>query len=242
MGNRTGGEDRTKPQGGLDSALGEIAQQLQQALAVRPLGRLEVPGGPQPAAEVARTANGLLDALERAEGRAQSAARDRAELDDSLAELEARLADEVLARERMARELERQRAILRQTVDSLPYCMFWRDRNGVYLGANHNKLRALGLASMDQLVGKSTYDMCLTREEADFYLQVDRQVMESGQPIFNLEEVQQRPDGPHTLLISKVPLRDDSGAIIGVMGMYIDVTERAVTSIPAAARLERRAP
>ena len=84
--------------------------------------------------------------------------------------------------------------------------------------------------------------MCLTREEADFYLQVDRQVMESGQPIFNLEEVQQRPDGPHTLLISKVPLRDDSGAIIGVMGMYIDVTERAVTSIPAAARLERRAP
>src|SRR5262245_50929717 len=51
--------------------------------------------------------------------------------------------------------------------------------------------------------------------------------MESGEPIANLEEMQTRPDGSRaTLLTSKVPLRDAAGAVVGVLGVYQDITDR----------------
>src|SRR5262245_48984029 len=51
--------------------------------------------------------------------------------------------------------------------------------------------------------------------------------MESGEPIANLEEMQTRPDGSRaTLLTSKVPLRDASGHVVGVVGIYQDITDR----------------
>jgi PAS domain S-box-containing protein len=161
-----------------------------------------------------------------AQMRAEAAVRARDELDAAMQELEDRLSSEIVAHQDTARVLEQQRSALRHVVESLPYCIFWRDRNGRYLGANRNKLKALGLASLDQLVGKTAYETGVSREEADFYRRVDEQVMATGEPIFNLEEIQQRPDGPHVLLISKVPLRDDSGAVVGILGMYIDVTDR----------------
>jgi hypothetical protein len=51
-------------------------------------------------------------------------------------------------------------------------------------------------------------------------------VMDRNEPILNLEETQQRPDGPHVLLTTKVPLHDDAGSVTGILGMYVDVTER----------------
>ena len=210
----------------LDQVVASISRQLREIVQTRPLGRLGGTFDETPAHELAAAANALLEALESAEARAQAATRERLELDLALTEMEDRLAEEVLGHEKTCHDLERQRSVLRQTVEGLPYCVFWRDRNGIYLGANRNKLRALGLSSLDQLIGKTTHEMCLTKEEADFFLEVDRRVMDSGEPIYNLEEVQQRPDGPHVLLVSKVPLRDDRGTIIGILGMYVDVTER----------------
>ena len=51
--------------------------------------------------------------------------------------------------------------------------------------------------------------------------------MESGQPLFGYEEPQTHPDGSLTwLLTSKMPLRDATGRIIGVLGTYEDITDR----------------
>ena len=41
---------------------------------------------------------------------------------------------------------------------SLPGCVFWKDRKGVYLGANPAYLKLLGLRSLKQLVGKTDED------------------------------------------------------------------------------------
>ncbi len=232
MGNPPGRGGRANPAVPLDQAVTSLSAQLRGILGRRPLGRIRGPFEETSLRELAAASNALLEALERAEARAQAASLERAELDRALTEMEDRLAEEILGHEKTINDLERQRAVVRLTVDGLPYCVFWRDRNGVYLGANHNQLRALGLASLDQLVGKSPHDLCSTREEADRSLSVDRRVMESGEPVHNLEEIQQRPDGPHSLLVSKVPLRDDRGAVIGILGMSVDVTDRR--SLPPA--------
>jgi PAS domain S-box-containing protein len=206
--------------------LAAITAQLRQALASELRGTVTIPTEDPEALALVGAINEVLGAARTALTHADAARADSESLDRSLEELEDRMAAEAVQHERTARELAQQRAVLANVVDNLPYCMFWRDREGTYLGANKNKLRALGLASQDQIVGKTAYETGVSREEADYYLQVDKLVMDSGQPIFNLEETQRRPDGEHTLLVSKVPLRDEAGDVIGILGMYVDVTER----------------
>jgi PAS domain S-box-containing protein len=218
----------------LRQLLGDITGQLREALHSRKEVE-SVDDDPSLRALVA-AANELILAVAGSQARAETALREHEALDRSLGELEDRLAREIDEHEKTASDLSQQRSVLRHVVESLPYCIFWRDRNGVYLGANQNKLRALGLESLDQLVGKTAYETGVSKEEADFYRQIDEQVMATGEPIFNLEEVQQRPDGPHRLLISKVPLRDEGGTVIGIVGMYVDVTRRARIAPRAAAR------
>jgi PAS domain S-box-containing protein len=208
--------------------LAELTGQLRQALdgGLQADGPLETPGAPGELGELVGAINELLHRARGLRTHADAAMAERDALDGSLTEMEGRLAEQAQDRERTLRELKQQRSVLRHVVDSLPYCVFWRDREGTYLGANQNKLRALGLASQDQIVGKTAYETGISREEADFYRQIDKLVMDSGQPIFNLEETQRRADGEHTLLVSKVPLRDEDGQVIGIVGMYVDVTER----------------
>jgi PAS domain S-box-containing protein len=140
--------------------------------------------------------------------------------------LEEQLHREIAQREQARREAAQQHTVLEQIIDTVPYSVFWKDRQSVYRGANRKKLRSLGLTSLDQLVGKTDFDTGVSREDAEFYRGVDRQVMEEGRQILNLEETQLRPDGPHVLLTSKVPLHDEEGAVTGVLGIYVDITDR----------------
>jgi PAS domain-containing protein len=51
--------------------------------------------------------------------------------------------------------------------------------------------------------------------------------MESGRPKINYEELQIRPDGSQAWhIISKVPMYDRDGQVIGLLGTYADITER----------------
>jgi PAS domain S-box-containing protein len=210
----------------LRRSIEEAARLVKQALAANFAGEVSL-GTKDPAmAQLAQVLNELLQAARRVEARAEGIARDRDDIDHELAQVESRLAQEITAHERTTRDLRQQRAVLHSVISAFPYCIFWKDRQGVYLGANENKLRALGMKSLDQLVGKTDYDTPISRENADFYRNVDRQVMDRNEPILNLEETQERPDGPHVLLTTKVPLHDDAGSVTGILGMYVDVTER----------------
>jgi PAS domain S-box-containing protein len=204
----------------------ETAGQLEQALEGRIEGPIQTSSTHPLARRLGEALNRLLEVARQGEVRAAAIARDRDDIDRDLADVQERLASEITAREHAARASGQQRAVLRGIVGAFPYSIFWKDRDGVYLGANENKARALGLGSVDELIGKTDYDTPISREDADFYRSVDRRVMDSGVPILNLEETQQRPDGPHVLLTTKVPLRDGAGAVTGILGMYVDLTER----------------
>jgi|GEM_PF-680614 len=124
-------------------------------------------------------------------------------------------------------ELTRQRDLLDTILSTVPASIFWKDKNSVFLGANDRCARDAGLEDPQQLVGKTDFDLAWTREEAEFYRECDRQVMESGEALLNIEETQHQADGNDVhLLTSKVPLRDDSGQVSGLLGVYMDITRR----------------
>ncbi|NPV68943.1 MAG: PAS domain S-box protein [Anaerolineae bacterium] len=124
------------------------------------------------------------------------------------------------------RELQESRRMLQLILDSIPTRVFWKDRNLRYLGCNIAFARDAGLESPAQIVGKTDADM-IWREQAEVYTRDDQHVIETGEPLFGIEEPQSRADGAiGWLTTNKVPLRDPDGTIVGVLGTYEDITER----------------
>lgn len=120
-----------------------------------------------------------------------------------------------------------EQVLLRQTIlESIPQAVFWKDRDGVFLGCNQQFAKDANCSSPEEVIGKTDYDLPWTKEEADGFRKIDREIMESGIPRLNFEEKHTRASGEvRWLLVSKVPLRNKDGNIIGVLGSYGDITE-----------------
>jgi len=110
-------------------------------------------------------------------------------------------------------------------IDKLPAYVFWKNADGIYLGCNQAFAESVGLLSPKDIVGKTDYDLPATKEESDAYRADDQAVMQSNQAKINIEETQTTQDGKKiTLLTSKVPLTH-KGQVVGILGIYTDITE-----------------
>ena len=132
--------------------------------------------------------------------------------------------------ERLVAEFSNSRNLLQAIIDSAPVRVFWKDRESRYLGCNPLFARDAGKQLPAEMIGKDDYAMNWA-ELADKYRADDRQVMDSGQSTLNFEEPQTTPSG-QTIWVrtSKVPLRDTEGKVIGVLGLYDDITDSKQTA------------
>lgn len=132
---------------------------------------------------------------------------------------------EASLRER-TRQLVESHHLLESIIDNAPMRIFWKDRQLRYLGCNPAFARDAGKDSPAQLIGRDDYQMGWF-DQADVYRADDMAVIESGQSKIDYEEPQTTPDGRQIWLsTSKVPLRDTEGQVIGVLGIYQDITDR----------------
>jgi PAS domain S-box-containing protein len=123
-------------------------------------------------------------------------------------------------------ELLHERAALKAIVASIPYSVFWKDRDSVFLGCNTTFASLAGMPPED-IVGKTDYDMPWTREEAEQYRAADRNVIDGPKAIVNHEEHLLDALGREkVVLTSKVPLRAEDGEVIGMVGIFTDITAR----------------
>ncbi|MGA1992467.1 MAG: PAS domain-containing sensor histidine kinase [Bryobacteraceae bacterium] len=123
-------------------------------------------------------------------------------------------------------DLRESRQMLQLVLDHIPQRVFWKDREGRYLGCNKACAGDAGVPAPQAIVGKADYELDW-RANADAYVADDRQVVGSGQPQIGYEEPLVRADGTHRWLrTSKMPLYGPRGGVIGVLGVYEDITER----------------
>ena len=122
--------------------------------------------------------------------------------------------------------LQASQQIIEGIINAIAVRVFWKDRNLVFLGCNTLFARDAGFTDPKDIIGKDDYQM-VWRDQAELYRSDDRQIIESGSSKLCIEEPQKTPDGNIiTLLTNKVPLRSSKGEITGVLGTYIDITER----------------
>ncbi len=133
---------------------------------------------------------------------------------------------DVTERRRAEAALERERFLLHSLMNNVPDNIYFKDRAGTFLRINKAKARRSGLDNPDQAVGLSDHDI-FPPEHAAAAQADEQQVMQSGQPIVGKEERLLWPDGRTTWSsTTKVPLRDESGAIVGTFGISRDVTDQ----------------
>lgn len=130
--------------------------------------------------------------------------------------------------ERKAAEaaLRASQTMLQLVLDSIPVRVFWKDREGRYLGCNQTFAADACRASPGEIVGLNDFDIS-PPEQAQRFRADDFAVMDSGRERLNFEESFRKADGTVIWLrTSKLPLRDAGGDVIGVLGVYEDITNR----------------
>jgi PAS domain S-box-containing protein len=132
---------------------------------------------------------------------------------------------EITDRKEMEEALRESQQMLRLVLDTIPVRVFWKDRDGNYLGCNRSFAADAGLASPEAIIGKTDYELSWT-QEADRYRADDRWVVQTRIPKLNYEEPQTTSEGGIIWLrTSKIPLLDSRGRITGILGSYEDITE-----------------
>ena len=137
--------------------------------------------------------------------------------------------EDITQRRQQEDELIESRALLQTIIDSTPLRIFWKDTELNYLGCNPAFAKDAGKEHPVEVIGKNDYQM-VWAEQADLYRTDDRQVMSSGTAKLFYEEMQTTPEG-QTIWIStsKVPIRNSHNEVVGVLGIYSDITERKHT-------------
>jgi PAS domain S-box-containing protein len=124
------------------------------------------------------------------------------------------------------RSLKESKELLNAILNAIPVRVFWKDRSLRFLGCNAAFAVDAGFECVEEVVGKNDFDLPW-KDYAEQYRADDLAVIEGGTAKLMYEEQQTTPaQETGYLLTSKLPLKDGNGETIGVLGSYLDITER----------------
>ena len=106
-------------------------------------------------------------------------------------------------------------------VESLPICVWRKDVGGRFTYANKSFCEEYG-KSREEVIGKTDYDIS-PAEFAEKYQRDDSLVLTTGQTL-RVNEVTARHAEVREVEVTKIPIHDEHGKIIGTQGIFWDMT------------------
>ncbi len=147
-------------------------------------------------------------------------------LPDGTVEFLSIIAHDITRQRETTQALVRERILMRTLIDALPDCIYAKDRAARKTLANLADVRAMGADSEQAVLGKTDFDL-LDREAAVSCYADDQRVILHGEAVIDREELVTSANGQQVWLeTTKLPLRDDHGQIVGLVGIGHDITER----------------
>ncbi|MGE0759841.1 MAG: response regulator [Pirellulaceae bacterium] len=165
------------------------------------------------------------------QGTERSLIQEKEQLERNVAESTAQLdrAQQVLAteigeRERAEQQLVHSEAHYLSLIENLPIHVIRKDTTGHFTFASQSFCELLG-RPLDRVLGRTDMDF-YPREVADKYRSDDQRVMRQRQ-VINDVEMNPRPDGTKSYVqVIKTPISDAKGNVVGIQGIFWDVTKR----------------
>lgn len=130
-------------------------------------------------------------------------------------------------RRRVEDELQRERNLLRVLIDHQPDMFYFKDADARYVLNNRSHLRSIGAERQEDVLGKTTFDFNPPDLARQYYTD-EMQVIRNGEPIYGKEEQAFHKDLGEMRwhLTRKIPLKDSSGTVTGIVCISSDITER----------------
>ncbi|MBZ8180358.1 PAS domain S-box protein [Oscillatoria salina] len=135
----------------------------------------------------------------------------------------AKLAREIAQRRQVETQLRESKQELQSILDHSPAIIYVTDLDYRYLLINRQYENLFGVTK-EEFIGKTIY-ACWPQDIAEVFVENNRQVMESENPI-KVEEIAPHPDGLHTYISVKFPLKNSNGETYAICGISTDITDR----------------
>ena len=115
--------------------------------------------------------------------------------------------------------------LLENIINNAPLKIFWKDRNGTFIGANKSFTEFMIAQNESNFIGKK--DSELNFREKNSFVDDDMYVMSNKKAKLHFTEVITSNDGKASILnTSKVPLFNEKNEVIGILGVFEDITEQ----------------
>ncbi len=129
--------------------------------------------------------------------------------------------NDLLETARLFREMD----LLQVLMDNIPDTIYFKDIKSRFILINKAQCLTIGVKSSEEAFGKTDFDF-FTPEHARAAYDDEQKIVASGVPIIGKVERIRRADGEFRwVTCTKVPIRDNNGRIIGVVGISRDITE-----------------
>ena len=129
----------------------------------------------------------------------------------------------IIEQKRMEETLQKNEQSLKTLLETIPIPVFYKDREGRYLGVNRAFEKLLGKSS-EQMVGKSVFELN-TPELARIYHARDLELVNNpGVQVYDAM-IQDNQGVPHDVIFHKASLADSNGEVTGLVGAIQDITE-----------------
>ena len=147
------------------------------------------------------------------------------------------LARDITDRQQAEARLAEERNLLRTVIDNVPARIYVKDAESRFVLANAATMRAMGVTTPEELIGKTDFDF-FPKELASSFFEAEQAIINTGQPVIGEEDREPAMgpgDAPRIVMSTKVPLYNAQGQVAGLVGIGLDMTEQKLTEARLAA-------
>jgi len=140
--------------------------------------------------------------------------------------LEQRVAERTAELTAKDAELSMTHKLVETMLENVPDRIYFKDTQSRFLKLSRALAKRMGVKDPQDAIGKTDFDF-YQRERAEEFYRDEQRIIQTGEPLINKIEKQITSNGEVAWAsVTKVPVRDESGKIVGVMGINRDITEQ----------------
>jgi PAS domain S-box-containing protein len=143
---------------------------------------------------------------------------------------------DVTERKRLQDALAYERDLLQALLDHSPDVIFFKDPRSRFVKVGRSAARWFNVADAEELVGKTVFDL-MPAALAQPLHDEEQELLRTGQPIINkLQQYGESQGRQPWASVTKIPIYDRTGAILGLVGVARDITQLIETEQVAGRR------